>query len=264
MPGTANPDAIDPNLPDGNVNDDGQPNPAAGTSRFYTQEELDAERERVRSQERDKLHGRISQTDDRYKALSDEVANLRKIAKNAEKAEADRLAAIEKERKKAEEAELSARELVERSRAEAQTQIELLRAEQAHQVAMVQKELEYTRLQAYIQRRVNEESDNIAPELLDFIDGNSPEEVEASIERVKAKTAQIVENMRQAGIRHRAAMPGVAPASGANGVTPMDAPGDRQLTDKDIAAMDMKQFGALREKLGMDRLSSNTGLFGGF
>jgi hypothetical protein len=244
---------IDPNLPDGEVNDEGQPNPAAGTSRFYTQEELDAERERVRSQERDKLHGRISQTDDRYKALSDEVANLRKIAKTAEKAEADRQAAVAAERKKAEEAELSAKELIER-----------VRQEQAQQVALVQKELEYTRLQAYIQKRVNEESDNIAPELLDFIDGNTPEAVEASIERVKAKTAQIVENMRQAGIRHRAQMPGVAPASGANGVTPMDAPGDRQLTDKDIAAMDMKQFGALREKLGMDRMSSNTGLFGGF
>jgi hypothetical protein len=255
---------IDPNLPDGDVNDEGQANPAAGTSRFYTQEEFDAERERVRAQERDKLHGRISQTDDRFKALQSEVSDLRKIAKSAEKAEADRLAAIEKERKKAEEAELSAKDLIERRQAEYNTQLELIRQEQAQQVALVQKELEYTRLQAYIQRRVNEESDNIAPELLDFIDGNTPEAVEASIERVKAKTSQIVENMRQAGIRHRAQMPGVAPASGANGVTPMDAPGDRQLTDKDIAAMDMKQFGALREKLGMDRMSSNTGLFGGF
>lgn len=255
---------IDPNLPDGDVNDEGQPNPGGGTSRFYSQEELDAERERVRSQERDKLHGRISQTDDRYKALNAEVAELRKIAKDAEKAEAARQAAIAAERKKAEEAELTAKELIERRQTEYNTQLELIRQEQASQVALIAKELEYTKLQAYIQRRVNEESENIAPELLDFIDGNTPEAVEASIERVKAKTSQIVENMRQAGIRHRASMPGVAPASGANGVTPMDQPGDRQLTDKDIAAMDMKQFGALREKLGMDRLSSNTGLFGGF
>lgn len=254
---------IDPNLPDGDVNDEGQPTPS-GTSRFYSEEDYKAAIEAARQQEKDKLYGRISQNDDRYKALNAEVSELRKTAKAAEKAEADRQSAVAAERKKAEEAEMTAKDLIERRQAEYNTQLELLRAEQASQVALVQKELEYTRLQAYIQRRVNEESDSIAPELLDFIDGNTPEAVEASIERVKAKTAQIVENMRQAGIRHRAQMPGVAPASGANGVTPMDAPGDRQLSDKDIAAMDMKQFGALREKLGMDRLSSNTGLFGGF
>lgn len=246
---------------DPNLQTDGAPaGEPSGTTRFYTKEELDAERERVRREERDKLYPQISKTDERWTALNEELKELRKFQRAQEKTEADRQAAIEKARKDAEEAELSAKELIERRQAEMAAQIQAMQAEQAQQLALMAKEVEFNKLQAHIQRRVNEESDNIAPELLQFISGNTVEEVEASIERVKATTASIVENMRNAGVRQRAAMPGVAPSAGTNGVTPLDQQGERQLTDKDIAAMGMAEYAQLRQRIGMGG-ANNQGLF---
>lgn len=243
----------DPNLP-------GTGDAPQGTSRFFTEEELNAAIERARQQEKDKLYPTIAKGDERSQAMQAELKELRSWQKKQEKVETDREAAIEAERKKAAEAELSAKELVERRDAELQAKMAQFQAENDQRVALMEKELEFTKLQAYTQRRVNEEQEEIAPELIDFVGGNSVEEVEASIERVKAKTAQIVENMKAAGVRQRAGMPGVAPAAGTNGVGPMDTPGDRQISAEDIKGMGMAEFAQLRQRIGMAG-SNNQGLF---
>jgi hypothetical protein len=241
---------IDPQDP---AQDPAQP---TGTGRFFSQEEHEAALAAARQQEKDKLYGRREKDNENLKTLQAEVAELRKSAKAREKEEADRLAEIEAARKKAAEAELSAKELIEKRQAEWQAQRDADLAREAAERELLKKEMEFMQLQSYVQRRIAEESDNIAPELLQFVDGKTPEEVEASIERVKASTASIVENMRNAGVRQRAAMPGVAPSAGTNGITHLDQPGDRQLTADEIKGMDMNQFRALRDKLGMDRLHS--------
>lgn len=243
-----------PDLPEGQT---GEPQ---GTSRFFTEEELNAAIERARQQEKDKLYPTISKADERTKAMDAELKELRAFQRKQEKSEADRLAAIEAERKKAEEAELSAKELIERREAEFSNRMAQFETEQAQRVALMEKELEFTKLQAYTQRRISEESDEIAPELIDLIDGNTVEAVEASIDRMKAKTAQIVENMKAAGVRQRAGMPGVAPAAGTNGVGPMDTPGERQLGPEDIQGMGMAEYAQLRQRLGMGG-AQNQGLF---
>lgn len=249
-----------PDAPEGDqptTGDGGQP---GGTSRFFSEEELNAAIEKARQQEKDKLYPTISKADERSKAMQDELKELRAFQKKQEKAEADREAAVAAERKKAEEAELSARELIERRQAEFDARLAQIDAENQQRVALMEKEIEFSRLQAYTQRRVSEESENIAPELIDFVGGNTPEEVEASIELVKSKTAQLVENIQAAGQRRRAAMPGVAPSAGTNGVGPMDAPGQRELTDADIKGMGMAEYAELRKKLGMAG-AQNRGLF---
>lgn len=247
---------IDPNLPGTGT---GNPQPG-GTNRFYTQEELDAERERVRQQERDKLYPQISKSDERWTALNDELKDLRKSQKASEKLETDRVAAIEAEKKRAAEAEMSAKDLIDRRQAEFDARMAQFQAEQDLKIAILEKQNEATALQAYIQRRINEEQDNIAPELLEFIAGNTPEDVEASIAKVKATTTSIAENMRSAGVRQRAGMPGVAPAAGTNGFGPLDQPGSRELSAEDVKGMGMQEFAALRAKLGMAG-SNNQGLF---
>lgn len=244
----------DPNLP---VQDPAAPQ---GTSRFFTEDELNAAIEAARKQEKDKLYPTISKNDERTQAMQTELKELRAFQKKQERTEADRLAAVEAEKTRAAEAEMSAKELIERRQAEFEAKLASIDSENAQRIALMEKEIEYNKLQAYIQRRVNEESDSIAPELLDFIGGNTPEEVEASIARVKEKTAQIVENMRSAGMRQRASLPGVAPVAGTNGVGPMDQPGDRQLSDQDIKGMGMAEYAQLRQRIGMAN-TSNQGLF---
>lgn len=251
-----------PDLPEGDQPTPGDGGQPSGTNRFFSQEELNAAIEKARQQEKDKLYPTIEKSDERSKAMADELKELRAFQRKQEKAEQDRQAAIEAERKKAEEAELSAKELIQRREAEFEARMAQFEAENQQRVALMEKEIEFSRLQAYTQRRVSEESDEIAPELLSagYITGNTEEEVEASIARAKATTAQLVESMKSAGVRQRAAMPGVAPAAGTNGVGPMDQQGERQLTDKDIQGMGMAEYAQLRQRLGLGG-AQNQGLF---
>lgn len=230
-----------------------------GTGRFYSEEEYKAALSKVRQQEREKLYPQISKSDEKTQAMQAELKELRAFQRKQEKAETDRQKAVEAERKKREEAELSARELVEKRQAEYEARLAQFQAEQDQKVALMEKELQFSRLQSYIQQRVAEESDFIAPELADYVTGNTQEEVEASIDRVKQKTAMLVENMKSAGVRQRSQMTGVAPSAGTNGVTPLDEPGDRQLSPEDISGMGMGEFAKLRERLGMG--GSGQGLF---
>ena len=249
-----------PDLPEGTEPNVATPGKPEGAPRYYTQEEHEAALEAARRQEKDKLYPTISKADERSKAMQDELKELRAFQKKQERTEQERQDAIEKERKAREEAELSAKELVERRQAEFAEQLATIQRENQQQLTLMEKEIEFNKLQAYIQTRVNQESENIAPELLDFIGGNTAEEVEVSIERVKAKTEQLVESMKAAGMRTRAAMPGVAPAAGTNGVGPMDQQGERQLSDADIKAMGMAEYAQLRQRMGIGG-AQNQGLF---
>ena len=235
-----------------------EPAPQAGDTRFFSQADLDkAVADAIAKQQ---PNPRIPKDDPRYTEMSAELRELRAFQKKAEKAEEQRQAAIEKAAKEAEEAKMSAEQLIARRQEEMRTQLAQMQAEQQQQLAMMAKEVEFQKLSAHVQRRINEESDNIAPELLQFVTGDSVEEIEASIERVKATTASIVENMRNAGVRQRAAMPGVAPAAGTNGVGPMDQQGQRQYTDEDIKNMGMGEYAQLRQRLGFSG-ANNQGLF---
>lgn len=227
--------------------------------------------EKARREERDKLYAQISKGDDRFKEMEAEVKRLKEIEERAAQAEVKRQAEIDKAKKKAEEAELSAKELLDKRQREWQEQLEATRAEQAAQLAQIQeqqrlqqamweKEREMAALQIYIRDAVAANQDQIAPELIDLIGGNTKEEVDASIADMIARTARIVEGMRQATVAARAGMPGTAPSAGATGLTPGLDTGTQQLTADDIKNMSMQDFAALRQKAGMG--SMGQGIFG--
>lgn len=243
---------------------------------YFTAEQLETARreaiEKARTEERDKLYGKIRQTDDQYKAMQAEVDRLKAVEAQAAKDETRRQADIDKAKKKAEEAELSAKELLDKrqaewdeqrakDRAEQEARMSAFQQQQELQKAMFDKEREMQALQLYIRDSVEAERENIAPELLDFIDGTTKEEVDASITRVKEKTAAIVEGMRQAQLQQRAGMPGVAPSGGATALTPGIDTGDKTLSAQDIKGMSMKDFAALRSRMGMSG-GGGQGLFG--
>lgn len=232
----------------------------------FTAEQLEQARrdaiEQARKEERDKLYAQLNKGDDRFKEMQAEVKRLQD-AEAARVKEADKAArAVEAAKQKAAEAELSAKELLDKRQAEWEAQRQKDRDEQSArlaeiaqqqqlQQAMWDKEREMSALQMYIRDQVEAERDNIAPELLDFIDGTTKEEVDASIERVKTKTAAIVEGMRQAQQQQRAGMPGVAPSGGATALTPGIDTGNKTLSPEDIKGMSMKDFAALRAQMGM-------------
>lgn len=244
---------------------------------YFTQSQLDeaikAAKQAARTEERDKLYPQKDQQKQAFDAMQAEVAELRK-AETARAKEAERIQrAADKAKKDKEDAELSAKELLAQREQTWQQQLEAMQAEQDRKMAeiaqqrevdqaMMAKEREMAALQIYIRDRVAAEQDNIAPELMDFIGGDTKEAVDASIEVVKSKTAAIVEGMRQAQLQTRAGMPGVSPSGGATAVVPGLDTGDKQLTAEDIKNMSMQEYAALRAKSGISAAGSGRGIFG--
>ena len=238
------------------------PAPQQPEVQYFTAEDI----ARARQEEKEKLYGRISKQDDRFKALEEEVTNLRQVREQAEADERRRQEEAAALAKTEAEKELSAKELFERRQQEMQQEWESkfnkLEQEQAAREAAVEKEREFLKLQSYTQQRVAEEVDNIAPELLDFVTGNTQEEIEASIATVKAKTDAIVKNMQEAQVQARAQQRGTAP-TGFAATGPMDNnPMQETYSVEDIKAMDMAQYSKLREKMGMGNAQNNRGIFG--
>lgn len=234
---------------------------------YFTKADLDAAireaKEKARSEERDKLYPQLEASKNQLGELGQQVKTLTEAEQEREKARLKAERDAEKARKAAEDAELTAAQRLEKRQQEMQDQFDRARQEQEAalaqmqqqrelDLALFQKEREMADLQIYIRDRVSAESENIAPELLDFIGGNDKAEVDASIELVKSKTAAIVEGMRQAQIAQRAGMPGTAPSAGATGLTPgLDTGNGQQVTAEDIAGMSMKDFAALRQRAGI-------------
>lgn len=227
---------------------------------IFTQAQVNEMIEKARQQEKDKLYPTIEKTDKRAEAMEAELKELTAFRKKAEKEEAARLKAIEDAQRAKEEAELSAKDLLAKRDQEFNSRLEQIQAENERRVAIMEQELKFREIQAYAQRRAMEESNNIVPELIDFIAGETPEEIDASIELLKVKSAAIADAARNAGLRQRAAMPGVAPSSGTTGISALDQQGDRQYSAQDIKGMSMQEFAALRKKVGMPN-GGGRGLF---
>ena len=243
---------------DGEPGEETNPPVANEDTTYYTEADFQA----AIAREREKLTGRISKTDERYKQLQAELKELQANDKKRQAEEEKRRKEAEAEIRKAREAEMSAKELIEQERNNWSSQFSELQTQMTQQQALMQKELELNRLEAYRSRRVAEERDEIEDELLDFVAGNSVEEIEQSIAVLKEKSARIFNNAKTHFTQARASVPGV----GATGFTPqggpLDNPADQQLTADDINAMDMDQYRELRRKMGIGANNSNKGLFG--
>ena len=218
--------------------------------------------EKARAEERDKLYNRISRTDQKFKTLEEEMKSL-KDARDADLArEREAREAAEAEAKRVLEDEMSARQLIESRDKEWQDKFDMLQQQQAAREAILEKERQYARLQAYIQRRVNEERDEIAEELVDYIgiNVNTEEEAEASIQKAIAKSAQIWENISK--------IQGMQRGVGATGFTPGVIPTSqqRELTPEEIKAaveaMSTEEYGEYRKQIGLDRANTSRGIFG--
>ena len=224
-------------------------------NKFYTDEDL----AKVRSQEKDKLYPEIER-------LKEEVLSLKKDKeeKAARKAaeEAEKLVKkAEKEKSKLED-DLDAKELLKVKEAEWQEQLARERQERESAFALLEREREFANLQSYRQQVLEQERDNIIPQLVDFIQGNTVDELNASVEQLKERSASILESAQAALTQQRREQVGTKATLPPAG--PLETNSEQRMpTADEIAAMPMNEYAKYRNRLLSPRAQGRTsGLLG--
>ena len=222
--------------------------PVIDSKAGYTEVDL----QRVREQEKSKLYPQID-------SLKEEI-NLLKKDREAQLAEA---AAIAKEKedaaRKLAESEMDVRSLLEKKEQEWASQLEEIRQEGARKDALLERERQYAELTSYRNRRLAEEQDNIMPELVDLISGNSADEIEQSITGLRERSSKILESAQQAMQNARRDMKGTSTTLPP---TMENNSGQQQFTADQIAAMSVTEYAKYRDRLFPGANNQNKGLFG--
>jgi len=217
---------------------------------------------KAREQEKAKLYPQLEK-------MKEELASLKREREEAAAREAERQARIVEEesraaqlKKEQEENELSFKDLLKKKEQEFQAQLENERLERERAIALLDQERKFQELMNYRQSRLEQERDNIIPELIDLIEGDSQDAIEQSIATLKDKSARILDSAQQAMQSARAQMAGpriTAPAAG-----PLDTNSDTQsLTPDSIRDMSLADYAKQRAKLlGGAANNRGQGLFG--
>ena len=217
---------------------------------------------KAREQEKAKLYPQLEK-------MKEELASLKREREEAAAREAERQARIAEEenraaqlKKEQEENELSFKDLLKKKEQEFQSQLENERLERERAIALLEQERKFQELMNYRQSRLEQERDNIIPELIDLIEGDSADAIEQSIATLKEKSARILDSAQQAMQSARAQMAGprvTAPAAG-----PLDTNSDTQsLTPDSIRDMSLADYAKQRAKLlGTAASNRGQGLFG--
>lgn len=210
------------------------------TPRTFSEEDIS----KARQQEKDKLYGRLQEAE-KIKADYEAMVAERKDREAAEaKAKKERDAAEKKKR----EEEMELRTLLDTRQAEWEQQLANERAERQRLQILFEKEQAFAQLQAYKAQRMEQEADAIMPELRDIIRGNTPDEIDASIELAKSKTEAIMGQFQQRQQAGRQAMTG--PSVTAPPVGPLDAGAATQTyTEQDLRDMSLEDYAAVRDRL---------------
>lgn len=230
----------------------------AESAPLYTAEDI----AKARAQEKDKLYGTLDK-------MKEELSVLRKEREEAAAKEAERKAQraareaeLQKKKQEEAEAELGFKELLKKKEEELEAKLAEERAERERAFALLEREREFQELMTYRQQRLEQERDNIIPELIDLIQGNNRDEIEQSILGLKEKSARIFDSVAQASQQTRKEMVGAritAPASG-----PLDNdPAQILNSPDDLRNMSMADYAKNRAKLlGSSSNNRGQGLFG--
>lgn len=239
------------------VEDDGtytEPDPRNSEFRFTTEHI-----EKARREEREKVQKEKARLKAELDAQKTELDQFRQFKEQQEAERAAQVQADALAKRNKDEEELSAKDLLARREQEWQQKLAEQERKVQQQFAQLELEREATRLQGYIQRRVIEEQNarSLAPQFTDYITGSTVEEVEASIELAKAKTAQIMEEVAQ----QRASSGQARGVSVASGPSSMGSVTETDGGEVDYTTLSMKEYlEKVRPKLGIG--NGGQGLFG--
>jgi hypothetical protein len=201
--------------------------------------------------------------------MKEELSSLKKAREEQATKEAEReqrvaeeLVRKEAQKKEEEESELSFKDLLKKKEQEFQSQLEAERLERERAFALLEQERKFQEVMNYRQQRVEQERDNIVPELIDLIDGNSADEVEQSIAMLKEKSVRILSSAQQAMQSARQQMAGTRITNPAAG--PLDNDSEQKSYSPDsIREMSLADYAKQRAKLlGTAASNRGQGLFG--
>lgn len=212
--------------------------------------------EKARKEEKDKLYAKIKDQDNFLKELKKE---REEAAKAAEKAQRE----AEEARKAKELEEMTAAERIEAYKAEMDARLVAVEQQAEAERAAFEMERQFQALQAYATRRVNEEANEIMPELRDLVSGTNEEEIEQSIALAKDKTSRILAQMQGVVQQQRQSQKGASVT--APPVGPMENDSAHQtLTAEDIRNMDMNEYAQRRGAIlgAVSNKARSGGLYG--
>ena len=226
------------------------------TSPIFTADDL----AKARAQEKEKLYPQVEKLKEELSLLKqrEQERELEESRRKEERKKREAEAA--KKKKEEEEAELEVRQLLQVKEQEWQAQLEAERLEREKAFALLDQERRFQALMNYRSMRIEQERDNIIPELIDMVQGNDENEIEQSISALKDKSAKIFDSVAQASVQTRKDMVGArvtVPASG-----PLDNDSEqRSFTPDSIKDMSMADYAKNRAKLLGTGNNRGQGLF---
>jgi len=222
------------------ITDDRQSPPTEGgsaPSRIFDEQDV----ARIRTEEKEKLYGRLSTQEEELKTLRAEREERVKSEKAAENARQAEIKAKEEE-------EMELRDLLDRREQEWEQKFDGLRGQYDTDRSIFEQERRFQALSEYRRDLLEKHADSIMPELRDLVTGNTEEEILVSIEQMQQRTSAIMQNVSDGVAAQRQTMRGSAPTSPPVG--PMEnEEANLQLTPEKIAAMDQSTYARYRERL---------------
>ena len=214
---------------------EGTVNPQTG--RMFTEAEV----ERIRQEEKDKLYGRVND-------LTEELRSIREEREAEQRAREEEEARAEEERRRAGESDLDVRELLQKKEQEWNEKFRSIEEQREQDRALLEKERMFNALQEYQRNLLDQHADDIMPELRDTVGGNSEEEIQASVQRAMEKTNAILGNIQAAQQAQQQATP-TARVTQPGGSGPMEANegATRTYSPEDIRGMSMSEYAQRRK-----------------
>lgn len=226
------------------------PTPPRAPDARFTAEDI----AKARAEEKSKVYGRLE-------TLQEQVNTLASEREARLAAETDQTAAAEAAERAKRESEMDIRSLLEQKEQEFNEKIARLEQEREAERALRLKEQEYTEFLQYRHKAIAAAQDDILPELIDFVQGNSPQEIEASIAGLRDRSAQIMNNTTEALAAARRDQRGVQ-STGLPLAGPLDnESGNQSLTPEQISGMSLSEYAANRGRLGVTGAQTGRGLF---
>jgi hypothetical protein len=226
---------------------------------------FDAERERVRKEEKDKLYETMEQQRLQGEAQAAQLATLTQEREERLQVEAAAQAQAAQEEEARRQAEMTALERMQEIERNADARLRETEEALERERILRQREMELSSIMQYRAGRLAEESENIMPQFVDFVRGNTQEEIESSIADVKTRTAAIVAEVQQTQVSNRQQL--TMPVSGAPMVTQETLVGaDQQVTysNEDLRNMTNEEYAQIRPQLqgAVSRAVAERGIYG--
>ena len=223
------------------------PTQPQNNGRTFTVEDI----ERARQQEKDKLYPEIEELRNGMKTLTADLERRQQEQAAAEQAAREAAEARDREEK-------SAKQLLEEAEARFNAELQAVRGEVATRDALLAREAAFQELQrtreAMLDSPVEGDPsgrtvrDSIAPQLLKFVGGSTPDEIAQSIATVMQTSADIVAEVAGATQRQRQQQKGASVTQPPVG--PMETQtANETLTASDIRAMPMDEYAKRRSSL---------------